>query len=34
MDYNDIDDILINGSGDRSLKIWDCKNKSIIINKE
>ena len=26
--------MLLSGSGDRSIKLWDCKNKGIIINKQ
>ena len=33
IDYNDVDDTIISGSGDKSLKLWNCKNKNIIIDK-
>ena len=33
-DYNDKDDIIISGSIDKSIKLWNCRNQSIIINKE
>ena len=34
IDYNDKDDIMVSGSGDESIKLWDCRNQGIIINKE
>ncbi|KAM3129588.1 hypothetical protein pb186bvf_018339 [Paramecium bursaria] len=34
LDYNYANDMLLSGSGDRSIKLWDCKNKGIIINKQ
>ena len=33
IDYSDKDEIIISGSGDTSIKVWNCKNYSIIINK-
>ena len=34
IDYNDIDDMIISGSWDNSIKLWKCDNRSIIINKQ
>ena len=34
IDFNSIDNLLISGSADGSIKLWDCKNLSIIIDKE
>ncbi|KAM3132589.1 hypothetical protein pb186bvf_015261 [Paramecium bursaria] len=33
IDYNDKDDIIISGSTDKSIKLWNCKTKTIIIDK-
>ena len=33
IDYNQIDDIIISGSWDGSIKLWRCDIRSIIINK-
>ena len=34
IDYNDRDNILLVGSHDKYLKLWDCNLKTVIINKE
>lgn len=34
IDYNERDDILIIGSHDKSIKLWDCKLETVKINKE
>ena len=34
IDYDDINDAIISGSNDKSIKLWDCKRQLIIINKE
>ena len=34
IDYSDKDDLLISGSADKSIKLWDCKNQGIIIDRK
>ncbi|KAM3131309.1 Ski complex subunit Rec14 [Paramecium bursaria] len=34
IDYNDIDDRIISGSKDKSIKLWNCRNQCTIIDKE
>ncbi|KAM3131954.1 Serine/threonine-protein kinase smu1 [Paramecium bursaria] len=33
IDYNELKNYIISGSADKSIKLWDCNNQSIIINK-
>ena len=33
IDYDDKDDTIIRGSTDKSIKLWNCKTKTIIIDK-
>ena len=33
IDYNYINDTIMSGSDDKSLKLWDSKNQRIVINK-
>ena len=34
IDYNEKDEIIVSGSDDKSIKLWDCRNSRIIIYKE
>ncbi|KAM3142256.1 hypothetical protein pb186bvf_005665 [Paramecium bursaria] len=29
IEYNDVDDIIVSGLADHSIKVWDCKNKNV-----
>ena len=33
LEYNEIDDVIISGSQDKSIKLWSGKDKRILINK-
>ena len=34
MDYNAMDDMIITGGFDKSIKLWNCKDKSLMIDKK
>ena len=33
IDYNYKDKLLVSGSYDKSIKLWNCRNETIIINR-
>ena len=34
IDYKDKEEMIVSGSNDKCIKLWNCRNESITINKE